>query len=182
VPSSARAAGRQVGGGGRHVRRQRTRLGDRDVQRARAAEQDVGLRRGALGDHAGDELARRAAQEAHVDAGALAEHVGEQLGVVLVDHRVHEERALRGVSPSGGTVGARIAATGYPARAWGENIAAGYVDPAEAVAGFLASPTHCAVLMDGGFQALGAAFVEEASSLYGSYWTLVFATPQPLTP
>ncbi len=89
---------------------------------------------------------------------------------------------LSHVSPSGGTVGARIAATGYPARTWGENIAAGYVDPAEAVAGFLASPAHCLVLMDAGFEALGAAFVEDEASVFGSYWTLVFAAPQPLAP
>lgn len=81
------------------------------------------------------------------------------------------------VSPGGSTVGERIAAAGYRARTWGENIAAGYVEPAETVAGFLASPSHCEVLMASSFQVLGAALVEMDESVYGSYWTLVFAAP-----
>jgi uncharacterized protein YkwD len=82
------------------------------------------------------------------------------------------------VSPSGGTVGDRIAATGYQARAWGETIAGGYVDPGETVAGFLASPPHCAVLMSASFSALGAALVEDDDSVFLSYWTLVLAAPR----
>ncbi len=82
------------------------------------------------------------------------------------------------VSPSGSTVGERIAATGYRARAWGENIAGGYVDEAETLAGFLASPRHCQVLMSGDFESLGAALVQVDGSVYGSYWTLVFAAPR----
>ena len=82
------------------------------------------------------------------------------------------------VSPEGSTVGDRIAAAGYRARAWGENIAAGYVDPAETVAGFLASPSHCEVLMGSSFEVLGAALVEVDGSVFGSYWTLVFAAPR----
>lgn len=82
------------------------------------------------------------------------------------------------VSPSGGTVGERIAATGYEARAWGETIAGGYVDPGETVAGFLASPPHCAVLMSASFSALGAALVEDDDSVFLSYWTLVLAAPR----
>ena len=82
------------------------------------------------------------------------------------------------VSPAGGTVGDRIRAAGYAARSWGETIAAGYVDPGETVRGFLDSPSHCAILMSPAFEALGAALVEDDASVYGSYWTLVFAAPR----
>ena len=88
------------------------------------------------------------------------------------------EGFLDHVSPSGSTVGERIAAADYRARAWGETIAGGYVDPAETVAGFLASPPHCAVLMAADFSALGAALVEDDASVYLSYWTLVLAAPR----
>ncbi len=88
------------------------------------------------------------------------------------------EGFLDHVSPSGDTVGERIAAAGYRARAWGETIAGGYVDPGETVAGFLASPSHCAVLMSADFSALGAALVEDDASVYLSYWTLVLAAPR----
>ena len=84
---------------------------------------------------------------------------------------------LAHVSPSGSTVGERVAATGYRASAWGETIAGGYREPLEVVPGFLSSPPHCEVLMWGGFEALGAALVELDGSIFESYWTLVLAAP-----
>lgn len=104
--------------------------------------------------------------------GALAQaaegHARAMATLGFVDH----------VSPTGSTVGDRIRASGYEARAWGETIAAGYVDPDETVRGFLDSPSHCAILMGDAFEALGAALVEDDASVYGSYWTLVFAAPR----
>ena len=113
---------------------------------------------------------------------AAAPPLGWDDTLALAAERHARAMAVQGfvghVSPSGSTVGDRIAAAGYRARAWGENIAAGYVDPAETVAGFLASPSHCEVLMAHSFEVLGAALVEVDGSVYGSYWTLVFAAPR----
>lgn len=113
---------------------------------------------------------------------AAAPPLGWDDALALAAERHARAMALQGfvghVSPEGSTVGDRITAAGYRARAWGENIAAGYVDPAETVAGFLASPSHCEVLMGSSFEVLGAALVEVEGSVYGSYWTLVFAAPQ----
>lgn len=112
---------------------------------------------------------------------AVAPLVWDEVLARAADHH-SRAMALQGfvshVSPSGSTVGDRIAAVGYTARSWGETIAAGYVDPEETVAGFLASPSHCEVLMAASFEALGAALVEHGPSVYGSYWTLVFAAPR----
>lgn len=97
----------------------------------------------------------------------------ERHGLAMASEGWFDHRA-----PDGSGVGERIAATGYRARAWGETLAAGYVDADEVVAAFLASPSHCQVLLAEPFEVLGAALVERPDSVYGSYWTVVVATPE----
>lgn len=66
---------------------------------------------------------------------------------------------------------------GYAWRSVGENIASGQGSPEEAVAGWIASPGHCANLMNPGFSEMGAAYaVNPARHIL--YWTQVFATPR----
>jgi uncharacterized protein YkwD len=73
-------------------------------------------------------------------------------------------------SPSGSTPGDRISATGY-AWSWeGENIAFGYDTLRSVMAGWLASPGHCANIMRPQFTEMGAARV-------GVDWTQEFGTP-----
>ncbi|WP_409261748.1 CAP domain-containing protein [Pseudomonas putida] len=66
---------------------------------------------------------------------------------------------------------------GYRGRQIGENIAAGQGSPSKAMAGWLASPGHCANLMNPMFTQVGAAYVANARSDEGVYWTMVFGAP-----
>ena len=79
---------------------------------------------------------------------------------------------------NGQNAGARIEKTGYDARTWGENIAAGYPSAGSVVEGWLDSPGHCANIMRSSFTEIGAASAERAGSTYGIYWTLVLAAPR----
>lgn len=72
----------------------------------------------------------------------------------------------------------RLELAGYSYRSVGENIAAGLSSVAEAVQLWLQSPGHCANIMDPDFLQVGAACAQNQNSLYGTYWTLLFAAPK----
>jgi uncharacterized protein YkwD len=67
----------------------------------------------------------------------------------------------------------RAQAAGYHGVA-GENIAAGYPSVSAVMAGWLASPGHCANIMSGSYQDLGVGSAYSAKSTYGSYWVQDF--------
>ena len=76
--------------------------------------------------------------------------------------------------PSGASVRQRVASAGYRWRYVGENIAAGLGSPEQVVAGWLASPGHCANLMSPNFADMGAAYAVEPASKLDIYWTQTF--------
>jgi uncharacterized protein YkwD len=76
--------------------------------------------------------------------------------------------------PDGDTPADRARAAGFRGRQIGENIAAGQGSPGKAMAGWLASPGHCANLMNPMFTQVGAAYATDARSDEGVYWTMVF--------
>jgi len=76
--------------------------------------------------------------------------------------------------PEGRSVGQRATAAGYAWSHVGENIAAGLGEPAAVVAGWLASPGHCANIMSAEFSEMGAAFAVRAGTSRGIWWTQVF--------
>lgn len=71
----------------------------------------------------------------------------------------------------------RARAAGYRGRQIGENIAAGQSSVSQAMAGWLASPGHCANLMNPMFTQVGAAYATDARSNEGIYWTMLFGAP-----
>jgi uncharacterized protein YkwD len=76
----------------------------------------------------------------------------------------------------GSNPGARIAATGYRASAWGENIAAGYRTPQEVVDGWMTSPGHCTNIMNRNYAHLGNGYAFDSASSYDHYWTQDFGS------
>jgi uncharacterized protein YkwD len=72
----------------------------------------------------------------------------------------------------------RVSTEGYAWRSIGENIAAGYGTAKAVVDGWLSSPGHCANIMSSTYSELGGALVEDSTSDYQSYWTLVVAKPR----
>jgi len=73
----------------------------------------------------------------------------------------------------------RVTRTGYRWRLVGENIASGTTSPEETVERWLASPGHCANLMNADFTETGVAYVADPSRRGRVYWTQVFAAPDP---
>ncbi|GGJ30590.1 CAP domain-containing protein [Deinococcus roseus] len=71
----------------------------------------------------------------------------------------------------------RITAQGYKWRTAGENIAAGYATAQTVVSGWLASPGHCANIMNPNFKDLGVGYAYSSTSTYKHYWTNTFAAP-----
>jgi uncharacterized protein YkwD len=76
--------------------------------------------------------------------------------------------------PDGDTPADRARAAGYRGRQIGENIAAGQGSANKAMAGWLASPGHCANLMNPMFTQVGAGYATDARSDEGVYWTMLF--------
>lgn len=76
--------------------------------------------------------------------------------------------------PDGDMPADRARAAGYRGRQIGENIAAGQGSPSKAMAGWLASPGHCANLMNPMYTQVGAGFATQARSDEGVYWTMLF--------
>ena len=77
-----------------------------------------------------------------------------------------------------GSVVQRVGSTGYPWRSVGENIYAGSETSEDVVAGWLTSAGHCRNIMSSSFTEIGAACFNNPSSKFGTYWTLVLASPQ----
>jgi uncharacterized protein YkwD len=71
----------------------------------------------------------------------------------------------------------RITRAGYQWQFSGENVASGLRDADTVVAGWVASPGHCATLMGAQFTEMGVAFALAPSSDPPIYWTQLFATP-----
>lgn len=67
---------------------------------------------------------------------------------------------------------------GYNWQQIGENIAAGQGSAQQAVSGWLASPGHCANIMNPHFTEMGAAYVVNPKSEVAIYWTQVFGRPR----
>ena len=82
------------------------------------------------------------------------------------------------VAKDGNTVGDRAARQGYKWSRIGENIATGQGAPEQVVAGWLASPHHCANVMEPSFTEMGAAYFVNPNSNTIIYWTQVFGTPR----
>jgi uncharacterized protein YkwD len=72
----------------------------------------------------------------------------------------------------------RITRSGYRWSEVGENLASGVMTPDEVVAGWLASPEHCANLMDPLYRQMGVAFAVNPHDKRGVYWAMEFGTPR----
>ena len=80
---------------------------------------------------------------------------------------------------NGSTLAQRVNATGYAWSSLGENIAAGQTSVNSVVDGWIASPGHCANIMNPAFVEMGLACVAGTSANpYPTYWTMDLAQPR----
>lgn len=78
----------------------------------------------------------------------------------------------------GSTPAQRVTREGYRWTAVGENVAAGPETAEDVMAGWLASPVHCANIMSARYSEMGVAFVVNGEDDFGVYWTLSLAAPR----
>lgn len=118
---------------------------------------------------------RRCGRTAYPAAEPLA--LSERLSHIAAGHSesmgARDNLAHR--DPDGSTPADRVRRGGYDARVVGENVASGVPTAAEVVAGWLASPGHCANIMDARFTEMGVAYVVAPRSGGAIYWTQLFA-------
>ncbi|HWG76203.1 MAG TPA: CAP domain-containing protein [Steroidobacteraceae bacterium] len=98
---------------------------------------------------------------------AAERHARDMLEHDFFDHR----------GSDGSTPGSRAQAAGYRFHALGENIAEGSENVEQAVRAWLASPGHCANIMDRAFQQTGFAFAVNRRGAPRIYWVEDFGTP-----
>ena len=89
-----------------------------------------------------------------------------------------EKRYFNHKEPGGSTPPVRATQAGYRWSRISENIASGQRTVAEAVAGWLSSPGHCANIMNPAVTEMGGAYALNPGSEDGTlYWTQMFARP-----
>jgi uncharacterized protein YkwD len=89
----------------------------------------------------------------------------------MAEHDAFDHRGHDGSTPS-----VRVERAGFGKhRIVGENIAAGAMTPNEVTAGWLASPPHCANIMDGSFSLIGIGYAENLRTRSAVFWTQDFA-------
>ena len=99
---------------------------------------------------------------------AAADHARDMARKKYFDHRGSD-----GTQPKD-----RVLREGYQPRISGENIALGPESAEEVVAGWLASPGHCANIMDSRFQHIGVG-VATGRGRGQTYWVQTFGAPLP---
>ena len=119
---------------------------------------------------------RRCGRERFAAAPAL--RVSKKLNEAAADHardmakrRFFEHRGSDGSEPKD-----RVLRAGYQPRLSGENIAYGPVSAEEVVAGLLASPGHCANIMEPRFKEIGVALAT-GRKRGQIYWVQTFGAP-----
>ena len=90
----------------------------------------------------------------------------------MLEHDFFDHRGSDGSTPA-----TRVQAAGYSFHFLGENIAQGSETAEQAVQAWLASPGHCANIMDATFQQTGFAFAVNRRGPPRIYWVEDFATP-----
>jgi uncharacterized protein YkwD len=118
--------------------------------------------------------ARQCGGQAFAAAAPLAWNA--TLGTISQDHSrdMANNNYLDHKDRDGRTPGDRAELAGYGGQLVGENIAAGQDTVHKVVEGWLASPGHCANLMNPQYQELGAAYATDPKSSAGIYWTAMF--------
>jgi uncharacterized protein YkwD len=98
---------------------------------------------------------------------AAADHARDMARKTYFDHR-----GTDGSQPKD-----RVLRAGYQPRLTGENIAFGPVSAEEVVAGWLASPGHCANIMDSRFEEIGVGLAS-GRGRGRIYWVQTFGAPR----
>jgi uncharacterized protein YkwD len=137
-----------------------------DLQMQKAVEQLNALRRQAAPCAAASTVMQRLSWETKLAASAHE----QAMDLAVQDRLSHVDSRNRGL-------GVRLRSVGYAAAGAGENLAAGQTDIEDALQAWLASPSHCANLMQPEYRDVGLACVQRRGSRYERFWVAHFGVP-----
>ena len=116
-----------------------------------------------------------------VNAGQWELFYNDQLASAAQEHSIDMacNQFLSHYGSDGSTVYDRIVNAGYFYSYAGENVAWGYVTPADVVAGWMASQAHRDAILNWRYGEAGVGYVYKGNDTthHYYYWTLVFGTP-----
>lgn len=124
------------------------------------------------GDPAAEVVGRT--NQARVENGLPPLTINAQLAAAAVKHAswMAANNRLDHTGEGGSSPGQRIAAEGYRASTWGENVASGYSNPESVMVGWMSSPGHRANLLGAQFREIGVGVARSAQGRL--FWTQVF--------
>jgi uncharacterized protein YkwD len=137
-----------------------------EQQLQQAVEQLNALRRQAAPCAAAGAAMQRLSWESRLAASATE----QARNIALQDRLSHVDSNNRGL-------GARLRSVGYAAAGAGENLAAGQSAIDDTFQAWLASPSHCANLMQPEYRDVGLACVQRRGSRYHRFWVAHFGAP-----
>jgi uncharacterized protein YkwD len=110
--------------------------------------------------------------------------VDASLGTIAAGHArgMADADRLTHVLPGEGSFETRLRKAGYWPAIAVENIGAGYHDLDEAMAGWIASPSHRRNLLDKDVTRIGIAVAYNPDGKFHDYWTLILAAPKASVP
>jgi uncharacterized protein YkwD len=113
----------------------------------------------------------RFAPAAPLGSSAMLDEAARRHARDMARHGYFDHTARDGSAPK-----QRLARVGYRSRLTGENIAYGPTSAEEVVSGWLASPGHCANLLEPRFEEMGLALAT-GDARGAIYWVQVLAAP-----
>jgi uncharacterized protein YkwD len=111
-----------------------------------------------------------AMQHLHWEARLAASAHEQAVDLAARDKLSHVDARNRGL-------GTRLRSVGYAAAGAGENLAAGQTDIEDTLQAWMASPSHCANLMQPEYRDVGLACVQRRGSRYERFWVAHFGVP-----
>jgi uncharacterized protein YkwD len=141
-----------------------------EQQLHKAVEQLNALRRRPAACAPGSAAMQRLTWESRLAASAQE----QARDLALQDRLSHVDSRNRGL-------GSRLRSVGYAAAGAGENLAAGQTDIEDTLQAWLASPSHCANLMQPEYRDVGLACVQRRGSRYERFWVAHFGAPVATT-
>lgn len=123
-------------------------------------------------------VARNCGTTAYPATTALSWNASLEAAALAQSQYMNSIHTLTHTGAGNSTVGDRVTAAGYVWSGVGENVAVGYATIEAVMQGWLASPGHCANIMNPGFTVVAVALAADSGAgASGQYWTMDLARP-----
>ncbi len=137
-----------------------------------AAEQAAQQQQVAQGDYKAQVVALMNQERANAGVGGISQNAS--LDAVAQIRAQEIAQSFSHTRPNGTSCFTVLGENGIAYNYAGENIAAGYGDPASVMSGWMNSPGHRANILDGSFGQVGIGYYTDPNSGYGTYWVQIF--------